>query len=200
MSLNDPSSPGLHLPEMNDPLQVARAGTPAHSETGTAEPCNVSAKPYACRARRSMRNLRCVIGRHDWRMKYDNEGRPLRSADDRGVITFEVTTPWTGHTPEPIQNRRPLNQTFGRVRTGRCRRLGVSCRVGLKPRARFRVRLARLATWPSHDHIFLYLVLRDRTRRHPSTLDIADDERRALREDELPGRQHLPQGADTRAR
>ena len=24
-----------------------------------------------------MRNLLCVIGRHEWRVKYDNEGRPF---------------------------------------------------------------------------------------------------------------------------
>jgi hypothetical protein len=42
----------------------------------------------------------------------------MRSADDRGVITLEVTLGRTGHTPEPIQHRRPLNQTSMRVRTG----------------------------------------------------------------------------------
>ena len=43
----------------------------------------------------------------------------------------------------------------------------AGCRVGLEPRARIGMRLAvamRLATWHSHDHIFLYLVLRDTTR------------------------------------
>jgi hypothetical protein len=91
----------------------------------------------------------------------------LRSADDRAVITLEVTLGRTDHTSEPIQNRRHLNQTSRRVRTSRYRRLGVSCRVGLEPRARIGVRLAvamRLATWPSHDHILVYLVLRHSTR------------------------------------
>ena len=81
----------------------------------------------------------------------------MRSADDRGVITLGVTLGRTGHTPEPSQNRRPLDPT--RVRSaglggGSCRRLGVSCPVGLEPRARIGMRLAvamRLATWPSHD-------------------------------------------------
>ena len=63
-----------------------------------------------------MRNLLCVIGRHEWRMKYDSEGGPTRSVDDQGVITFEVTTPRTGPTLEPIQHRGPLNQTSMRVR------------------------------------------------------------------------------------
>jgi hypothetical protein len=39
-----------------------------------------------------MRNLLCVIGRHDWQVKHDKEGSRTRFADDRGVITFEVTT------------------------------------------------------------------------------------------------------------
>jgi hypothetical protein len=40
----------------------------------------------------------------------------MRSADDRGVITLEVTLGRTGHTPEPVQNRRPLDQTRVRSR------------------------------------------------------------------------------------
>jgi hypothetical protein len=39
-----------------------------------------------------MRNLLCVIGRHDRQAKHDKEGGCARFADDRGVITFEVTT------------------------------------------------------------------------------------------------------------
>jgi hypothetical protein len=39
----------------------------------------------------------------------------MRSADDRGVITLGVTLGRTGHTPEPSQNRRPLDLT--RVRS-----------------------------------------------------------------------------------
>jgi hypothetical protein len=76
----------------------------------------------------------------------------MRSADDRGVITLEVTLGRTGHTPEPVQNRRPLDQTrvrLGGLGGGRCRRLGVSCRVRLEPRARIGMRptvAMRLAT------------------------------------------------------
>ena len=62
-----------------------------------------------------MRNLLCVIGRHDWQIKHHKMGGRTRFADDRGVITFEVMTLGrTGHTPEPIQvshRRRPLNQS-----------------------------------------------------------------------------------------
>jgi hypothetical protein len=55
-----------------------------------------------------MRNLLCVIGRHEWRVKYDNEGRPLRSADDRGVITFKIATlDRTGQAPAPIESPPP---------------------------------------------------------------------------------------------
>jgi hypothetical protein len=73
----------------------------------------------------------------------------MRSADDRGVITLEVTLGRTGHTPEPVQNRRPLDQTrvrLGGLGGGRCRRLGVSCRVRLEPRARIGMMAMRLAT------------------------------------------------------
>ena len=76
----------------------------------------------------------------------------MRSADDLGVITLEVTLGRTGHTPEPVQNRRPLDQTRVRSGGGRCRRLGVSRWGGLEPRARIGMRLAvamRLATGPN---------------------------------------------------
>ena len=39
----------------------------------------------------------------------------MRSADDRAAITLEVTLGRTSHTPEPIQNRRRLDQTRARL-------------------------------------------------------------------------------------
>ena len=76
-----------------------------------------------------MRNLLCVIGRHhDWQAKHDKEhdkeGRSYEIADERGVITFEVTT------------------------LGRAGRIGtktVTHRCPLQPRPGFRRR--RLVSW-----------------------------------------------------
>jgi len=58
-----------------------------------------------------MRNLLCVIGRHDRQVKHDKEGSRTRYADGRGVITFEVTT--LGRTgrigTKTVTHRCPLN-------------------------------------------------------------------------------------------
>ena len=51
-----------------------------------------------------MRNLLCVIGRHEWRTKYDTEGRPFEQCGRPGAITFVIATLGpTGHSPEPIE-------------------------------------------------------------------------------------------------
>jgi hypothetical protein len=39
-----------------------------------------------------MRNLLCVIGRHDWQVKHDKEGQPYEICGRPRVITFEVAT------------------------------------------------------------------------------------------------------------
>ena len=61
----------------------------------------------------------------------------------------------------------PTNEDLG---TGACgARLGVSCRVGLEPRARIGMRLAaamRLATWSSHDQEILGAGVRASIRSH----------------------------------
>ena len=54
-------------------LGSSRANGPDHFANGS--PCNVSAA-HVLPSKRFMRNLLCVVGRHEWRTKYDTEGRP----------------------------------------------------------------------------------------------------------------------------
>jgi hypothetical protein len=63
-----------------------------------------------------VRRLLCVLGRHDWRTKYDNEGRPIEICGRPGVITLEATLDRTDHTPEPTPHRGHLNHARRRVR------------------------------------------------------------------------------------
>ena len=83
----------------------------------------------------------------------------MTSADDRGVITFDMTTlRRTGHIPAPIEGC-PLNHptglalTVGAVTVGAVTVGAVTVgAVGASLRARIGMRLAvamRLATWPS---------------------------------------------------
>ena len=75
-----------------------------------------------------MKNLLCVIGRHDWKVKHDKEGGRTRFADDRSVIAFAMTTldRTAGRTPTPIQvtHRRPPNHPT-QVRSRVAGELGV---------------------------------------------------------------------------
>jgi hypothetical protein len=52
-----------------------------------------------------MRNLRCVIGRHEWRMKHDNEGRPFEICGRPGCYHIRDHSrsdrPYTGTDPTP---------------------------------------------------------------------------------------------------
>ena len=55
-----------------------------------------------------MRNLLCVIGRHEWRINTTPRGGRLRCADDHSVITVEATTlQRTGQAPAPIEVSHP---------------------------------------------------------------------------------------------
>jgi hypothetical protein len=78
----------------------------------------------------------------------------LTSADDRGVITFDMTTlRRTGHIPAPIEGC-PLNHPTGLALTVGAVTVGAVTvgAVGASLRARIGMRLAvamRLATWPS---------------------------------------------------
>ena len=78
----------------------------------------------------------------------------MTSADDRGVITFDMTTlRRTGHIPAPIEGC-PLNHPTGLALTVGAVTVGAVTvgAVGASLRARIGMRLAvvmRLATWPS---------------------------------------------------
>ena len=78
----------------------------------------------------------------------------MTSANDRGVITFDMTTlRRTGHIPAPIEGC-PLNHPTGLALTVGAVTVGAVTvgAVGASLRARIGMRLAvamRLATWPS---------------------------------------------------
>ena len=66
-----------------------------------------------------MRNLLCVIGRHEWQIKYDTQGGRSRCAADPSVITFEMTTLHrTAHTPAAIE--APHLRTDNHPNSGWC--------------------------------------------------------------------------------
>ena len=74
-----------------------------------------------------MRNLRCVIGRHEWRVKYDNEGRPYQIGTTE-LLSHSRSLSVRPPTPEPIQIRRR------RTRPGRSWGVGgiASCPIGMR--------------------------------------------------------------------
>ena len=101
-----------------------------------------------------MRNLLCVIGRHEWRMKYDNEGRPFDICGRPGCYHVRHDDspsdgPYTGTDRGcPLNHPTGLALTVGAVTVGAVT-VGA---VGASLRARIGMRLAvamRLATWPS---------------------------------------------------
>ena len=52
-----------------------------------------------------MRNLLCVIGHHEWRVKSDHEGRPVEICGRSGCYHVRGHSrsdrPYTGTSPEP---------------------------------------------------------------------------------------------------
>jgi hypothetical protein len=61
-----------------------------------------------------MRNLLCVIGRHEWRMKYDSEGRPFEICGRPGCYHTKGHSrsdrPYTGTDPTPAPPQPDIHE------------------------------------------------------------------------------------------